>query len=200
MRTFKTAFREQLSAQTREGNVQLVTSLETQKRGRPPVLYELDSKLIAFLQNPKSRGGVVNGSVVSAAAKALISSNPPMRDKYLSFTPTRGWTQSIYRRCNFSRRAGTTTKLPVPRGVYDKCKLTYLSDIGNCIKQHKIPPELILNADQTPSSYLSLGRMTRAATNSQSVTIKGLTDKRNIINICDFFVWRISPVVNYIPG
>ena len=153
VRTFKKAFREQLSAQTREGNVQLVTSLETQKRGRPPFLYELDSKLITFLQNLRSRGGVVNGSVVSAAAKALISSNLSMRDKYLSFTPTRGWTQSIYRRCNFSRRAGMTTKPPVPRGVYEECKLTYLSDIDNSIKQHKIPPELIHNADQTPSSH-----------------------------------------------
>ena len=180
VRAFKKAFREELSAQTRQGNVQLVTSLETQKRGRPPFLLELDSKLIAFLKNLRSRGGVVNGSVVSAAAKALISSNPSMRDKYLSFTPTRGWTQSIYKRCNFSRRAGTTTKPPVSRGVYDECKLTYLSDIDNCIKQHNIPPELILNADQTPSSYVSVGRMTMAATNSQSVPIKGLTDKRNI--------------------
>ena len=50
----------------------------------------------------------------------------------------------------------------------------------NCIKQHNIPPEVILNADQTPSSYVSVGRMTMAATNSQSVPIKGLTDKRNI--------------------
>lgn len=140
--------------QKREGNVQLVTSLETQKRGWPPFLYELDSKLIAFLQNLRSRGGVVNGSIVSAAAKALISSNPSMRDKCLSFTPMRGWTQSIYRHCNFSRHAGTTFMPPVPRGVYEECKLTYLSDIKYCIKQHKIPPELILNADQTPSSYL----------------------------------------------
>ena len=153
VRTFKKAFREQLYARTREGNIQLATSLETQKRGRPPFLYELDSKLIAFLQNLRSRGGVVNGSVVAAAAKALISSNPLMHDKYLSFTPTQGWTQSIYRRCNFSRCAGMTTKPPVPRGVYEECKLTYLSDIDNCIKQHKIPPELILNADQTPSSH-----------------------------------------------
>ena len=68
VRAFKKAFREELSAQTRQGNVQLVTSLETQKRGRPPFLLELDSKLIAFLKNLRSRGGVVNGSVVSAAA------------------------------------------------------------------------------------------------------------------------------------
>ena len=50
VRAFKKAFREELSAQTRQGNVQLVTSLETQKHGRPPFLLELDSKLIAFLK------------------------------------------------------------------------------------------------------------------------------------------------------
>ncbi len=80
---FKKSFREQLSAQIREGNVQLLTFLATQKRGRPPLLYELDSTLVAFLQNLRARGGVVNGSVVSAAAKALINSNPSMRDKYI---------------------------------------------------------------------------------------------------------------------
>ena len=59
-----------------------------QKCGQPPLLYELDSKLIAFLQNLRSRHGAVIGCVVSAAAKALISCNLLMRD--LSFTPTRG--------------------------------------------------------------------------------------------------------------
>ena len=59
VRTFKKAFRERVSAKIREGNVQPVTSLETHKRGRPPFLYELDNKLIAFLQDFRSRGGVV---------------------------------------------------------------------------------------------------------------------------------------------
>ena len=78
--------------------------------------------------------------------------------RHNSFEPTCGWIQSIYRCCNFSQRAGTTTRPPVPRGMYEECKLSFLTDIDKCIKKHKIPPEL--NADQTP--------------------IKGLTDKRNI--------------------
>ena len=40
--------------------------------------------------------------------------------------------------------------------------------------------ELILNADQTPSSYVSVGKMTMAKRGEKSVPIKGLTDKRNI--------------------
>ena len=43
-----------------------------------------------------------------------------------------------------------------------------------------IPPELILNADQTPSSYVSVGKLTMPAQGSKSISIKGLTDKRNI--------------------
>lgn len=108
------------------------------------------------------------------------NADPVPSSQSTSFTPTPGWTQSIYRRCNFSQRAGTTTKPLVPRGVYDECKLTYLSDTNNCVKQHKIPLELILNADQTPSSYVSVGRMTMAAKNSQSAAIKDLTDRHNI--------------------
>lgn len=48
------------------------------------------------------------------------------------------------------------------------------------IKEHNILPELVLNADQTPSSYVSVGKSTMAARGGKSVPIKGLTDKRNI--------------------
>jgi len=48
------------------------------------------------------------------------------------------------------------------------------------VKLNSIPPELVLNADQTPSSYVSVGRQTMAAHGSKSVPIAGLSDKRNI--------------------
>ena len=180
VRSFKKAYTDQLATRQKQGNVHPVKSLETAKRGRPPSLLELDAKLVSFLKSLRARGGVVNGSVVTAAATALFKSNASMHRQYGSFQPSRGWIQSIYKRCNFTRRAGTTTRPPVPRGLYEECKLTFLTDIDNCIKQYNIPPELVLNADQTPSSYVSVGKMTMAARNSQSVPIKGLTDKRNI--------------------
>ena len=64
--------------------------------------------------------------------------------------------------------------------MFEECKLTFLTDINKLMTENKIPPELVLNADQTPCSYVSVGRMTMAARNSLSVPIKGLTDKRNI--------------------
>ena len=68
----------------------------------------------------------------------------------------------------------------MPRGLFEECKLTFLSDINKAINEHKIPPELVLNADQTPCSNVSVGKMTMAPRNSSSVPVKRLTDKRSI--------------------
>ena len=51
-------------------------------------------------------------------------------------------------------------------------KLTFLTYINRVMTQQNIPPELVLNADQTSCSYVSMGKMTMAS---------WLTDKRNII-------------------
>ena len=45
---------------------------------------------------------------------------------------------------------------------------------------YSIPPELVLNADQTPSSFVSFWKVTMAAKGVKSVPVEGLTDKRNI--------------------
>lgn len=149
-------------------------------QGRPPsILLELDAKLISLLKSIRSRGGVINFSVVKATALALVKSN--LSSSVTGFQHTT-WVRSVYRRCGFSRRAGTTTRHPVPRRLFEECKLTFLSDINKAINEHKIPPDhkLVLNADQTPYSCVSVGKMTMAPRNSSSVLIKGLTDKRRI--------------------
>ena len=56
--------------------------------------------------------------------------------------------------------------------MYTENKLTFLTYINRVITQQNIPPELVLNADQTSCSYVSMGKMTMAS---------WLTDKRNII-------------------
>ena len=75
---------------------------------------------------------------------------------------------------------GTTSRPPVPKGLFEECRVQYLRDIDTKMKMYSIPPELVINADQTPSSYISVGRTTMAKQGSSSVSIKGLSDKRNI--------------------
>lgn len=117
--------------------------------------------------------------MVRAVTKALIESNPSM-SQLVKFDMLRSWVQSIYRRMGYTRRIGTTTRPPVPKHLYDECRREYLRDVHDKIRQHDIPPQLVLNADQTPSSYVSVGKSTMTARGEKSVPIKGLTDKRNI--------------------
>ena len=79
-----------------------------------------------------------------------------------------------------SIRAGTTARPPVPQGLYDECRRDFLQDIDHKMKQHKVPPELVFNSDQTPTSYVSVGKSTVALRGSKSIPIKGINEKRAI--------------------
>ena len=88
---------------------------------RPPLLLDLDSKLVKFLHAVRVKGGVVNINVVRATAEALIRSNPSQMQHFINFRMPRSWVQSIYRRMGVTRRLGTTGHLPVPKGIYTEC-------------------------------------------------------------------------------
>lgn len=157
-----------------------VTKLPVKPKGRPPIMLDLDEKFIKFLKAVCGKGGVVNSHVVRATAGALIKNNPSMTQYFSRFDMPRSWVQSIYRRMGYSTRLGTTGRPPVPQGIYDECRLDFLRKINQKVKAYSIPPELILNAEQTPSVYVSVGKQTMAARGSKSVSIQGLSDKRNI--------------------
>ena len=75
----------------------------------------LDNKSSPFFRALEAEaGGVVNSCVVKATALALVNSNKSTDLR--GFESTAPWVKSIYRRCNFTLRAGTTTRPPVPRG------------------------------------------------------------------------------------
>ena len=108
----------------------------------------------------------------------------------------RSWIHSVYRRIGFSIRTGTTTRPPVPKGLYDACKRDYLSDITDKRRKYNIPPQLVVNADQTPSSYVSVGKRTMDPRGSRAVPIKGLSDKKkhniNFGNSTFWFLFTFS--------
>jgi hypothetical protein len=69
-----------------------------------------------------------------------------------------------------------TSSSPIPQGWDDGCRRQYLHDLHDNIKEWNIPPELVLNADQTLSSYISVGKFTTTVKGEVFVPIKGLTD------------------------
>ena len=110
----------------------------SQYRGRPPLLLELDAKLIQFLQAVRRKGGVINIHVVRATAEALLKCNPVFAQQLSRFEMPCSWVQSLYRRMKFTRRAGTTSRPPVPMGIYKECWSEYLRDVDQKMKLYSI--------------------------------------------------------------
>ena len=179
VRYFKRLCQQKMKEDAKKDKPLPVTALPTQPRGRPPLLLELDAKLIKFLQAVRRKGGVVNIHVVRATAEALIRCNPAFAQQFSRFEMPRNGVQSLYRRMKLTRRA-ETSRPPVPNGIYEECRSEYLRDVNQKLTLYSIPAELVLNGDQTPSSSVSVGKQTMAVHGSKSVPIAGLSDKRNI--------------------
>ena len=180
VRNFKKRYLRRMALERKKLNPEPVTTICNKERGRPPLLLELDDKLVGFHKAVRIKGGVVIIHVVRATAQALIASNPAFSQQFARFEMSRSWVQSVYRRMGLTRRAGTTSKPPIPQGIYNECQWDFLSNIQHKVELHSIPAQLVLNSDQTPSSYVSVGKLTMATKGAKSVPIKGLTDKKNI--------------------
>ena len=76
IRHFKKAYMEKLKHK-REAQPIWVATITIQPRGRPPLLLELDEKLLQYmyLRALRSRGEVVNIAIVKTSALALKESN-----------------------------------------------------------------------------------------------------------------------------
>lgn len=92
-------------------------------------------------------------------------------------TMPRSWVQSVYKRMDTPEGWEPLLGLLFQRDYMTNAELVTFKAVR---KEYNIPPELILNADQTPSSYVSVGKSTMAKRGDKSVSIKGLSDKRNI--------------------
>ena len=137
IRNFKKVYKEHLGYQRKQLHPKAVTEIPSQPRGRPPLLLEIDTKLLSFLKAVRRRGGVVNSHVVHAAAKALIDTagSETTKQQLSKIDLPRSWVQSIYRRMGLIRRMATTSRPPVPQGLYDECRNHYLREVDETIKK-----------------------------------------------------------------
>ena len=90
------------------------------------------------------------------------------------------WAKSLFAKMNFVKRGKTSSKVDIPDKARKKIEFLFLHEIVTKVDKHSIPPELILNIDQTPLKYVPVGNETFAPRGETSVTIEGSSDKRSI--------------------
>jgi hypothetical protein len=121
---------------------------------------------------------VVNRAIVIAAAKGIV--DPALLCEH-GGTIQLGKKQadSLLSRMNFVKRKATKAARKVPTD-FPEIKLAFLKRIVDCVQEHNIPPELIINWDQTGAKYVLTSAWTLAEEGSRQVDVIGKEDKREM--------------------
>ena len=149
-------------------------------RGRPVMVGNLvEEKVRQFLMALHLKGGHVSYEIAATTAKVFISNSGIESIQNLNITGN-NWGRSFLRRMGFKRRVVTTGKVRVPEGAKREAGLQHHYRIVSLVEKYNIPTELILNSDETPSKYVTVGRTTMAPSGSKRVAKAGNDDKRTI--------------------
>ena len=151
------------------------------KRGRAPYLGDLDQVMQDQVHRLREEGACVNTDILISTAHGLVQQhNRAMLPEYGGHLRlTRGWAQSIMQRMGFVWRAGTKAARKVPDN-FSELKTEFLDRITEKVVEHDIPPELVINIDQTGVSIVPTSRYTMAPRGSRQVSVVGIEDKRQI--------------------
>ena len=141
----------------------------------------MDRQVRAYLNTIRERGGAVNTSLTIAIGTGIA-----MRDsKFASihcnddFELSKDWAKYLIQRMGLvKRRASTKTKVDV--ADFEKIKKGFLLDVHNVMEMDEIPPDLVINFDQTAVHYVPVDDWTMAKEGSKRVEIIGKDDKHQI--------------------
>ena len=182
----------------RVGNVENLDILPHKKRGRPPLLGEaLDLKVQQYLRKVRDGGGTVTARIAVAAARGLLLKY----DKRMlaefggPLELNRHWAYSLYKRMKFVRRKATTAKSKYTIADFERVKKTFLDEVISTVTMEEIPPELILNWDQTGIKIVPSSPWTMDRRGARRVEMIGTSDKRQITAVfCGTLVGDFLPI------
>lgn len=160
-----------------------IAELPPKKRGRLLLLGKnIDKQVQLYLRKMRENGGVVTASVVVAAARGIVMSRD--RTQLAEFGGhiqlSRQWAYHLLSRMNFVRRKATTAKSRHTPTDFAAVKEAFLNDVVAVVTMDDIPPELILNWDQTGIHLVPASMWTMDREGSRRVEISGANDKRQI--------------------
>ena len=172
--------------------------LPTKPRGRPVLLVtDLEAKVQMYLRKVREGGGAVSSRIASAAARGILLKYD--KTKLAEFGGhvhlTRHWAHSLLKRMNFVKRKATTSKSKQTAADFGEMKASFLADVVSTVAMEEIPPELILNWDQTGIKIVPCSTWTMDQRGAQRVEMVGVNDKRQITALfCGTMVGDFLPV------
>ena len=160
-----------------------IPKMPERKRGRPLILgKDLESQVRQFILELKEHGSPVSTAIVVAAAKGIAEAKDPaiLAENNGPINLTRGWRKRVLGRMGFVKRKCTTSARKLMPEEYEDVKTQFLEDIETVAKMKDIPPQLVINWDQTAIKYVPVSLLIQEKKGAKSVEIIGTDDKRQI--------------------
>ena len=159
-----------------------IQELPRMKTGRPLLLPEkLDSQVQEYIRELRKRGATVSTAVVVATARGIIMN----KDANLLYSNGGGiklsdeWAKSLLNRMGYvKRKACSKAKVDVEH--FERLKKEFLTDIKNIVVMDEIPPDLIINFDQTGINYVPISSWTMEKEGAKRIEMVAKDDKRQI--------------------
>ena len=175
-----------------------IVALPVKKRRRLVLLgHELDTLVQKYLRKVRDGRGAISTRIVMAAARGIILKCD--RNKLVEFGGyieiNRQWAHSLLKRMNFVQRKLTTAKSKDTSASFAERKQSFLNDVVATVTMENIPPELILNWDQTGIKIVPCSTWTMDKRGVKRVEMIGTSDKRQITAVfCGTMTGDFLPV------
>ena len=146
---------------------------------------ELDKSVQVYLRKVRECGGVVTSRIAVAAARGiLLHYDRSMLAEFGGHVQLNlPWGYSLLKRMNFVNRKATTSKSKHAVSNFEQLKQAFLDDVCTTVMMEEIPPQLILNWDQTGIKILPTSSWTMNELGAKRVEVVGVNDKRMITAI-----------------
>ena len=134
VRNFKRKYLDKVKS---VGDPDSVTSLPSAPSGRPLLLGKYDDEVAEYVCKLRSSGGILNSSILIAAAKGIIAHRNPglLKDYGGSLELGKKWAESFLIRRGYVKRKAAG-KLPQD---FPELKQNFLRRIQEEVKSHSIP-------------------------------------------------------------
>ena len=159
-----------------------IQELPRKKTGRPLLIgEELDGQVQEYVRHARKRGLAINTSVVIATGCGMVMNRDAnqLSDNGGGIKLTDEWAKNLLKRMGFVKRKACS-KAKVNPEQFEKLKEEFLLEIKNIVTMDEIPPELILNFDQTGLNYVPVTSWTMEEEGAKRVEVIAKDDKRQI--------------------
>ena len=178
VRNFKRAYLERLKSTP---DPDTITSLPTAAHGRPLLIGRFGDDVYDYITRLRQSGGVVNSTILIAAAKGIIThkNSSHLKEYGGSVELEKKWAESFLLQRGFVRRKATKAARKLPPD-YGTIKEVFLTRIHDEVTSNTIPPQLIVNWDQTGVKLVPVSSWTMEKEGTKQVAVVGKDDKREI--------------------